>query len=417
MFSSMPQLFLSKRFHSLPVYSLMIMADKGLSFLVPLVFLFVYHSTVMYSKMEYVFSVAMMILPIADLGLRSYMFYFYKESSEHEKSIAALNETISLLVSFYALLCLASLFLGFAWIGWMILARMAFQLLNTYLNNHYRLIDLSSFCSIFSCGTLVFVAIVLLLQGQTAIQYGVQTYHILIFASTVLALLVLFPPKINRAVLGRVASLLLQSIKFSWPIILNVWTVTAVGNFAKIYIYHHFSTDDMAMFSFVQRLSYVIVLVHVAIQGYYAKKVYMGTEKEIMKIFTFYSLFIVTLSVLMAAANWVAVNYFSVKVSFDPMVSILIIMYSMFWCFSAFIEAIFGRMNKNIITFLINAIALAVYGLLVFFGNKSMLDFSAAMALSMFVGFALSVIFYLFYARRRLFYSNSAQSCQATSTA
>lgn len=388
-----------KNKHSLLNFSALTIIDKGFSFLMPVTILFLFKDKLLYNQIEYITSLAFLCLYCLDFGLGAYGYYGYKIAPDKVEFMSDFYSSFLTLNFIY--LILFSLLSIFLYQHRILIICFAIRLLYLYcglfITTYFRLRDEPSYapiCTItFSALTLVVVMIFFLAQKQISlILFFMPSFPLLV--------LVWFFYKKKRTILPRSFILLLKkSFLYSWPLLLN-YTITALlSNFGKISGYHHFSTNDMTAFAFLQRLGQILGLVHTSVAGYYSKDFFMRSFQEIKVALWRYA--------------WIMLACFGVVVLLSIFgmffvlhtlqyiwISILMLVFSLCNAFSSLVELFFNRFNKTHLVLIVNLLYLASYfSTYYLIAKNTILTMSGIMAGSALFGLVASLLLLIYFLR------------------
>lgn len=377
-------------------FAMLSLADKLLLFLLPFIFLFLYGSENLFARVEYVLSIVTILLAFSDFGLRSYMFYSYKIAGD--KAILQIQKAFFNLCVLYMLLAAlffwnSTLLFVFVWLLYM--------QLSSYLTNYWRINDKPSRVYIFTLSSKLLALLLASLLFFIIPDYGLYGFYSIFALFSIIFLLQMrnYLEVFNKEML----CLCWDAIKYAWPIMLNLLLVSFLGGYAKIYLYSSGAVDEMVEFAIIQKASYVLVLLHIVISGYYNKFLYIGGLREVEKKIMYYFLCLLLLSLIGVLSTLVFIQYWRNGFSSTLVYcTILLFMYSFFWCCSAFLEMLYGRVKKNIYVLFVNLISSVTFIIVISVYSKNAYVFAFAMMLSMFVGFAMSLFFYITKIREKI---------------
>lgn len=376
--------------------------DKLISFSLPLFVLYISKSQLLYNDIEYIFSIASILVVFFDLGLNTYYFFGYKESTSKDLYIENVKQYFTLSIIFYQilglLLILTCLIIqqGNFLIPFVII-RILYLLVQSFYSSYFRLNDKPSHIYWLSIPVNLFAFIILFLLKDIS-----STLLFWIFLPQLLLLWILtyyFIIKRQKIVLNEIKSFFIKALKYSWPIIINVSMVTFINNFGKIYAYNYLSSDEMYQISYVLRISLIIQMAHVSIIAFYSKSIYIDIENKInITIFKKY-VFFMFIAVLLLIGFILGINKINyVKPITINLASLLIIVYTILWCFRSYFEMYMGKYNKNKLILLFSIIATLIYtGYILILGIDNFLQLSIIMLLSGAISFILSVCYLKFF--------------------
>jgi hypothetical protein len=322
--------------------------DKGLVFLLPIVLLYVVHDKQTYNDLEYIYSLASVVVPLFS-SISSYAFYGYKISLNRGEFISKYSTYSSLTIAtvlMIAILCVSAVsaygVVGYS-IGICIVIRLVYLLYTQYFANYYRLqnrpiviVFQSLLCSIISL-ILILLCSQLVKKGYLFCVFIPQLITTLYFLSY---------KKINKHVFFEYLSFIIKTIKYSFPVIINCTIVAFVMNYGKIYAYNFLTQDDMYIFSITMRISMIMSLSNSAFIAFFGKDIYIsGYTKSILAK---YILFLLT-SFICALIIILVLNMVGISGTIEVSITtFLLLLYTLLHCLGAFLEMYFGKSNNNI---------------------------------------------------------------------
>lgn len=394
-------------------FSVLYSVDKVLGMFSPLILLLLGRVD-LYGSIELLIAFSLIVIPFADLGVRTYLGYSFKRFGLVEFK------------SLDLLLASAAGTLAFVWVSFSVASDMSFipalcifRVLHVIYFQYYQYrgrlwgkvltpIYLNLICNMVS--VFVFLVFFFMFPGLS------DTF--------LLALLVVTPAVLF---IGRIVSLRLRelelvpklslkdtqdvvrsarvSLLFAWPTILNAFLVLGMANYTKIFVEQRFNLDVMASYSFDFRLSMLVVLVHSITAAYFNKFLILTTEaKKILALYLLYAFLLVLLSSLV----FMLARVFGAFISFDLLVysesRVLIFVYTLFWCMAAFWEVIFIRMGRpkyivlGSLTFCAS-LCVQLFGLVI----TSPADVAMALALSSFLNLVTNISCIAYCYRKRCY--------------
>lgn len=364
--------------------------DKGISFALPLSILFIIQDKSLYALVEVAFSYATIAMVLIELGLSNYLFWGYKESESKEAFIEKTQVFFKGSLFFYCALSLLLLAYLYA-IDYKLLTlftlvaiRTLFTFYVNFYSNIYRLKDVPSRIYLITVIVNLSSFVLLMLAYQFTMQYSIVFFFlpsiILIFWVSIKFLF-----KIRLFDFQEFQIFLKKALLFSWPIILNVLTMSFINNYAKIYAYGHLSEQEMIQISYIMRIGLIIQLSHAAYASYFSKSLFMDKKQGFnWEIFRQYSLVILfsvfVVVVLIQATNFLFYSYVQIPFSLS---TILFLLYIVLWCFIGYLELYFGVMNANRLILYYSVLSAVVYILLLkIYGDVNLLQLSIFMVIA-----------------------------------
>ena len=160
---------------SLMLYTALNYIDKGLTFAVPVIVLYVFKDRGVYNEIEYVYSIATIVAILVELGVRNYFFYAYKEANDRPQLVRDVKGYFALQFALYTLLSTAVLVVcwltntGLTTVYVYIVIRSLYLHLVSYSAVYYRLQDTPSKVFALSISVSV-VTVILILVAQNLLR-------------------------------------------------------------------------------------------------------------------------------------------------------------------------------------------------------------------------------------------------------
>jgi O-antigen/teichoic acid export membrane protein len=329
--------------------------DKIISFALPLTILFILNDKILYNFTEVSFSYASLLLIVVELGVTNYLFYGYKQAEDKPKFLLEASKYFKLLLTVYFLLSiLLSITVYFTHyqsflLMSIILIRMLFTFYLGFQTNIYRLNDNPSGIYRVSIWVNVLSFILLVIASKFQFPNIVIWFFVIPFflvTTITIRFLILEFSELN---FSEFKKFLKNSLRFSWPIILNVLAMAFINNYAKIYAFANLSANEMSQLSFVMRVGLIVQMTHAAFSSYFSKSLFMDESKTInYRILKYYS-FVILASALLVIGIIILTNYYFgekllVPISFS---TFLFLLYIILWCFIGYFELYFAVNNSN----------------------------------------------------------------------
>lgn len=361
--------------------------DKGLTFLIPLVFLSWFNDPKTYNELEYIYSWATFLVIFGSLTLPNYLFYGYKLASDKEKFLSGYTNIFQLsnllwipCVFFVLLLCYFEIVEMQISVILFIMIRVLYINMTTYLTAYYRLKDKISNIFYYTslCNAIVLIVLCIL-------HYYQQVSLIYIFIIQLL-FLIYFLKSMKVFDFKGLFDLAKKSFLFSWPTVIYLFLFMGVNNFAKIYAYGNLSEEEMTILSFVQRFALIIQLVHASIAAYISKRLFMEKIFFNFKIFLYYLAALTFVLILAYFGIILCIPYFISTVFSDlNWVVFLLLLYTYFWCIAAYSDLYFNKVGKPIFILLNSIPAILFYFIWVYIIDKTLYSLSLGMFIYAFI--------------------------------
>lgn len=370
-------------------YAFLSYGEKGLIFCFPLLLLWLTKNQTAYNSVEYVFALSGVLALFLDGGLRIYLLHAYRQS-EHSMEVVRR--------AFSCLRMLVLIYLCFAIVTWMILwvlssdflfefsnvaARALFLVTVTFLAVFYRIKD--NPVQVFYYSIPVYVSGLVILYFASGLP-GNQALTVAVMVPHLIAILVVMVfTKNNKAErLSAIKNELRKSLIYSWPVLVSVAVTMMMASFGRIYAYGHLDEQEMFALSFVQRLALVVQLTHVAITGYFAKRLFMSDDRSYHVGMVFKYLVSLLSAAVLSYCLMNLIGRFGIPT--PPNVGGLFLIMSIYiilWCFAAYLEIYINRADRNVSILYGTVLSLLVYvGVLYFVDVEILIRFAIAMASS-----------------------------------
>jgi hypothetical protein len=372
--------------------------DKFLTFAVPLLVLYVFRDKSTYNEIEYIYSIAAVISIVIDVGMSTYFFYAYRDASDRERLIMEMESSFLLQFALYAvlggalavILAMAGTISGTLYL--FVAARALTSMFLAFYTVYYRLVDRPARVFLISISVNVGTVIAIVSAGTALGSVSIWSVFVSQMALIVLAV-VYFSVRKNKVPVAVLVQMLSKAMRFAWPVMLNLFLFMFVANYGKVYARNFLPSEDMFHISFVQRISLIIQLAHASAVGYLAKRIFVERAGQINpRVILLYSMMIAG-GVVMVLSALIVTAYLPVNMSVGlDAVTVLMILYTVVWCYAAFFELYVNRMNKNVFILLFSLVSAAVFvGFLNFGFGSPLINISVAMLVSMTCNLALTV--------------------------
>ncbi len=368
------------KIHRFLSYAALSYLEKALIFAFPLSVMYLTDDKARYNQIEFIFASAAVCGLFLDGGLKIYLLYAYKKSDESIELVKDIFGSFKLLLIIYFVI-VVMIGVGVTFI----MPDRLLDLIGTstralylamigFLAVWYRIADTPSKVFYFSIPLYIAGGVLIWTLGDIgdvrfAIALGVP--HLL----TVLSVLALVGLTNIKSSIGTLISHIGAALKYGWPILATVALAMAISNFGKLYAYGHLNENEMFKLSFSQRLAISIQLGHVAICGYLSKQLFISNSKSFhLQAFFSYLVILVITSIIAYGLAWLT-PYFGLNIIFkiDSTLN-LIIVYTLLWCISSYLELYINRANKNIFILASAFTAASVFFTWIVFTNGPMVN-------------------------------------------
>ncbi|RKX28703.1 MAG: hypothetical protein DRP47_03645 [Candidatus Zixiibacteriota bacterium] len=391
---------LLSRYRGLINYTILNYLDKFLTFSVPLLVLYLLRDRALYNEIEYIYSIAAIVSIVIELGVRNYFLYAYKEETEREVLVEKVRSCF--LLQFVIYISLSIVLLGLTYligqdfriVFLCITIRALFMYFISFFTIYYRLIDRPSFVFAFSISVNMLTILVVLAFKGISIELPL-IYFFLGQIMLVGATLLFYVQHKNKVSFSVLSAYVKEALIFAWPIILNVFLFMFVSNYGKVYARNYLSEDRMFHISFIQRIALVIQLAHTSAVGYLSKRIFVEKGNSISyKILGLYSV-MMALSVIGILGLLFGMRILDLKQAVPiDLITVLIIVYTLAWCYGAYFEMYINKMNKNrYILFFSGVSALIFISIVNLVSLEPLLRISLGMAASMICSLFMIVTF------------------------
>jgi O-antigen/teichoic acid export membrane protein len=347
------------------------LGDKGLSFLSPLLILYMFQNENMYVSLEYILSLSLLVLAFSDMGIKSYITFsgFKLENKNLQNDVIGsiyLISVVGLVLIILSYLASSFLCLIDRMATLVLIQTISLTLLSIYAQTFivrgfpafHNLIGL-----IVKTVTVGILGIIYLYNVELKLEY-------FFISNIVLVLFALYfsfrKSRSGNVSLGKALFFIRKSIIYSWPLLLSTLFSLFVMNFAKIYSFSSLETNVTTGFFFWSRLIFIIQLVHLAITPILMERIYKGDSATVIRggVMRIYSMAItlgcfgvLVLYILFTSTDVIAAPPFGF-IDFS-----ILLLYAITWCFSAFFEAFYSSENRNKVILLYSSISVAIYGI------------------------------------------------------
>jgi hypothetical protein len=386
---------------ALASYFLLTYADKVISFLLPLVILFWLKDQALYTFIEVAFSYATLVMIGLDLGVSTYLFYGYRNATDKTEFLKTAGIAFHQMLLIYAVLLVGAVCAGkfvstdHAVLILLIGVRSLFSMYVGFFSNIFRLEDRPS--RIYALTIAVNLISLFLLVLASILDLP---HKILYFFLPSAAHLIYVCVRRSYVLIGRnnfilLLQFLMNALRFAWPVILNVFAMSFINNYAKIYSYNRMSLDDTTQISYIMRMGLLIQLTHASFSSFFAKSLFMDEKKRLnLRIFGRYNLVLWFSAFLVCAVIFLSNRLLSHFVIIPVnAATFLFILYIVIWCYIGFLELYFGVMNANRRVLYYSIFASLLYVLMLkLFTDITIFKLALAMVLSALLNLGLVIM-------------------------
>lgn len=376
--------------------------DKAIVFLVPLFVLYFFKDKAEYVFIEYIYSIVLILVPFLDFGLSGYFYFEYRSSKNKRKSIVSIITTF---FAIYIVLFLVGIILIFThyfiypfepYIVYIVF-RVLFLVSFAFLASYYRLIDnakkalfITMVANLISLAALVLFFVMSIKLNLMAVFIGQILFCIFFMYKT----LNFFIKKCKNFQFSQFKNTILASILFSWPSIIQVFLMMFIANYGKIKALNNLTIDESTLLSLTQRYATLIQLTHASILAFLMKELYLSKEREIKSTILIKYLILLLSSVVIIIGilfgHWMF-NTAAILPSRIFNISLMLVLYTLFWCVYSYFEMYYSIENKNIIKLYLALLnGLVFIGVLTFLPAPFLERVALGMVLSILVSLAAS---------------------------
>lgn len=348
---------------------LMQLGDKGLSWLSPLLVLYLFNSENEYVSLEYILSISLLALSFSDLGVRSYITFsgLKLEDKNLQKDVMGfifLFSVIGLLIIILSYIGSSLLSLFDRTLTFVLIQTISFTLMSVYAQTiivrgfpaFYSSINLV--VKILTVGVLV---VVYLLDIKLELDYFFLSNLVLISSAMCLSHRYHVDSRID---LKDTFLFIRKSLAYSWPLLISTLFSLIVMNLSKIYSFSSLDENVSAAFFFCSRIVFVIQLIHLSVSPLLMERIYKPAaiaayRGEVTRIYTV----AILLGCLCVTALYFLLSKFDAPM-LDFVNFIILVLYTAVWCFNAFFETFYSSENRNKALLLYSSISVGIYGVL-----------------------------------------------------
>lgn len=386
------------------IFNILNIFDKFLFFFIPLFPLLFLQDKSLYNKIEYIYSISLIIYIFCDGGIKNFSLVFYR-TSENKKNFLENNykfiNTIS--VYYFCFTIILILFLTLIYEYKALYLFIFFRvLLLININYHKIYFSLKSKQkNILYLSLLVSISTIGYLTFKFYFFETINIFDYFLFNIIILSLFLIYNVSKKYFLnFEKILNIFKKSLSFSYPLILNALIFIFIMHFIKIYSYNYLSDNEMTQISFVTRVMLIIIVLHSGFNNFYYKKFFNKKEKKFdYKIFFNYFLILLLSSFLIFFIFPFLSSIFDLDLKID-LIFILIFSYTFIWCVSTFLEQYLNKFYQNKYILYFSIISLIFYSLvIIYFEQFAMLErICLAMIISVSIYFVLilsKVIFIL----------------------
>lgn len=322
--------------------------DKGIAFVMPLLVLWLSDNKELYNDIEYVYSIANILVFVFSIVSFS-SFYYYKESVDKGSFLRLYQKSSGIIMLLTVILTSVGMWIYKQFDAKitcaLILCITSRTLYMVYINNvssYVRLIDKPSKILLYSIFINLITIGVVYLCFLLSIRVLIPYFFVCFFVPFYYCILIIHE---NESVSGDlVKKFFIESLKYSWPIVVTCFIGAFVNNVGKLIAFNRMSVNDMYVFSYTLRISMIIQLAHSSIIAYFSKNIYLkGYPKKIIIAYL-----LLLLVAIFGCLLFIHLCNLSEKLYLPlNLTTFLIILYNFVFCCASFMELFFSRRKKN----------------------------------------------------------------------
>jgi hypothetical protein len=317
-------------------------------------------SEAVYTRLEFIFSLATVMVPASDLVARMFFLYGYSNSSDRDKYLRLSMSVFTCqvgLILLGALVCLlineTNLLFAFMRLAYISLYFFVFDYLR--LENRQGLVIRDSILINLSLLATTFVGQYLLASAEFIfpLMAAVQLVYVVFRLKSLRNLIQKWP-------WTEITQFLKQSVRYSFPVFVNVTIAIFIQNYLKVHFYRAEDQQSMFIVSLLLRLGLSVQIIHSLVQAYFTKKIFLK-ELQFRRFFSnIYLPLLLFAAMGLSIAELIYFAYIDPEAGIYSSVILLVNLYFLFWCTSAILEMLFTSQNKNMWLLGINVLSLGL---------------------------------------------------------
>ena len=373
--------------------------DKAIAYVTPLLILHFFNDTYLYTSIEFVYSMTLIINIAIDFGLRGYMGYSFRFEKKVEDYTSSIIKTFNFLLLIYCVLFILIFLISKNYLKidysiiYLIFVRGIYLSIINIYRVYFRLNSNPIYIFIISIPIQIFTVILILIFYHFNKQFYLHYFFISILIFLIIYFIKIILKKEIQFNLFENIKFIKKSLKYYWAIIFSSLISIMIGNYAKVYSYLNLSEIETAKISFLLRTLMLIQLMHASFAAINLKKVFSNSSK-IMSKKLFYSYLIILLfsSILVMILISTYSRFLNLNYTID-LTFIFLYIYVLSWCIGAYFEQYINKFNKNINILYNNLISIASYFMIIYYYKDiSIMVLSFAMAFSSLIYLILTII-------------------------
>jgi len=189
---------------------------------------------------------------------------------------------------------------------------------------------------------------------------------------------------------------IIESLKFSWPSMVQVCLMVFMANYGKLNALDKLSNGDAVFLGYTLRFCMIMQLAHASLVGFYAKTILTGEDQmkisaKILKLYTgiLFLSCVFVVSMMLFYQIYVIHEY---NWGDKFLLVILFSLYTLFWCFYSYLEMYYARINRNRIKLYLTFVILVIFIIAIEFLQFNLLqNIALAMFLSILGGLMVNI--------------------------
>ena len=322
-------------------YSFLTLLDKTLSVLFTL-FVLEFLGIKLYNTIEFILAVSSTLYIVQELGISTYIFKLFQDldyqwNNENSNQVLRINSLYILIGSSLSLLALIldNLIIS------LIILRITYLSSVKIKSALTRVQDLPNNIFYFTIPANIFLILICLISSEDYFLITLIIFH--------LVFLIISAKSWKYKFSISSFFLIKESIFFCWPIILNVFVVTLLSNFLKLYGWNSLPEEELVVLNYAIRFASFSSLFHVSFVKFFIKKNYIErSNKSLKRDLSYYLSAMLVILLLCWILSVIYLDYNGLIMDVFSLEYISFFFVPIAMSFSAYLEVFLARENNTL---------------------------------------------------------------------
>jgi O-antigen/teichoic acid export membrane protein len=356
--------------NSFVIYAILNFIEKFFAYTAPLILLKLIGNQDVYNKIEFIYSIALMLNIFFDFGIRGYFIYSFRLNKSIKDYSEKVFRFLNLLLLLYLILFIFFFFIEFnikisiinTLIIILIFIRSIYLLIINFYRVYFRIKNVPSNIYYYTIPVNILVFVLVVYFYFNNIDVNLEYFFIPFFFLVLFHYIKIFINSDFSKNINLFINFIKKSLKYYWPLIIISFVNIFIGNYMKIFSFLNMDEDDMTKISFYLRYLLIIQLAHASFSAFFLSKNFSNNSRFLdKKLLIEYVFLLIVFSFLTILAMPILSNLLGLNYVKLDQVFIILNFYTFTWCLAAYLEQFLNKFSNNKFILKFNLISLLIF--------------------------------------------------------